>query len=627
MQHEVRFKGNASASNSDTEKPWVPQPGISWLTLVTRVAPEEAQTVASRLSVPFRRDLERAYADSDSSERAHGMRERVELEDMSRGFSFLRDQFGDPLRALMASVGLILLIACANLAGLVLARSAARTHEIAVRVSLGARPGRLIRQTLTESLTLAALGGAVGLVVAYWTTRALLRLASTGTRAIPLDAQLDARVLMFAVGITILAGLLCGLAPALRVARTNQYDGFKTGGRVVSGGGGHRLALGRMLVVVQIALSLILVTAAGLFVKTFQNLVNIDPGFERESLVIAQIDIRAAGYTIEQLPALYERLLFAARAVPGVSSASLSFIGLANGGQRLSGVRVPDRQLASGTNQAQENLATPDFFRTTGIQLLSGRGFTDADVAGKPKVAVVSQTFAKHFFGTDSAVGKRFGYDMPPDVEVVGVMRDVRANALRLDAPRLVYYPLAQGTREYATSLEARVTGRPDAVITGLRNALATVDRDLPVREVIQMENMLTRGLVRERLVARLAGGFGALALLLAAIGMYGVISYSVARRTNEMGVRLALGASPAGVAGVVLRDALATIVLGLVFGIALGLPLLRLTQRLVYGLSPHDPATLAASSGLLLFVGVLAALVPAIRASRIDPIEAIRAE
>jgi predicted permease len=627
MQYEVRFRGNASSSDAVPEKPWIPQRGISWLTLITRASPDETGAIASRIMGPFRRDLEREFADRDSTSRAHGMRERVELQEISRGFSFLREQFGDPLKALMGSVGLILLIACANLAGLVLARSAARTHEMGIRISLGAKPGRLVRQTLTENLTLAVLGGAVGLLVAYWTTRALLRLASTGTRAIPLDAQLDGRVLAFAFGITVLAGLLFGLAPAVRVGRTNLYDGFKTGGRVVAGGSGHRVPLGRMLVVVQIALSLILVAAAGLFVRTFRNYVNIDPGFERASVVTAQIDVRAAGYTPEQFPVLHERLLSAARAVPGVRSASLSMIGLANGGQSISTYMVPGREFAPGTAHAQENYVTPDFFRTTGIELLSGRGLTDRDIAGGPKVAVVTQSFARHFFGTDSAVGRMFGYGTPPNVTVVGVIRDVRANALRLAPPRMIYHALAQGSARFVSSVEVRVAGRPESVISGLRNAIASVDRNLPIREVVPMEHVVTRGLVREKLVARLAGGFGILALLLAAIGLYGVISYSLARRTNEMGVRLALGASPAGVSWVVLRDALGTIVTGLVVGLAIALPLLKLTQQLVYGLSPHDPATLAAATGLLLFVGVVAALVPALRAARIDPIEAIRAE
>ncbi|MGH7677259.1 MAG: FtsX-like permease family protein, partial [Gemmatimonadaceae bacterium] len=393
------------------------------------------------------------------------------------------------------------------------------------------------------------------------------------------------------------------------------------------GGVSHRLPLGRVLVVVQIALSLVLVAAAGLFVRTLRNVVRIDAGFERETLVTAQIDVRAAGYTVGQLPALYERLLAAGRAVPGVQSVSLSRTGLGIGLQAISSYVVQGRDMAPGNAQAQENDVTVDFFRTTGIQLHHGRTFTDRDVSDDLKVAVVSLSFARHFFGTDSVVGRRIGYGTPLDYEIIGVVGDVRVNALRSEAPRMVFKALDRVPRDFVTSLEARVAGRPAFVIAGLRNALARVDRNLPVRDVAVMDDVLTRGLVRERMTARLAGGFGLLALLLAAIGLYGVISYSLARRANEMGVRLALGASPAGVSWVVLRDALVTIVLGLAVGIAISVPVLGLTGRLVYGLSPNDPATLAASAGLMLLVGLIAALVPAVRASRTDPAAALRSD
>jgi predicted permease len=627
MQHELRYKSNASSSDSDTEKPWIPQNGVSWLTLITRVAPANARSVSARLDIPFRANLEQTLDQRDAAARAYGLREHVVLEPIPRGFSPLRDEFGDPLRALMASVGIILLIACANLAGLLLARGATRRHEMAIRVSLGARTGRLVRQALTESLTLAVIGGGLGLIVAHWSTKALLRLASSGTRAIPLDASLGPAVLAFAIAATLIAGLLFGLAPALRVARADIYDSFKTGSRVVSGGSSHRLPLGRAMVVAQIALSLILVTSAAVFVRTFQNYLRIDAGFERETLVTGRLDVLAAGYRYDQLPALYDQLQSAVGAVPGVRSRSLSLYGLVSGARRTSGFIVPGRTLPPGGTSGQENYVSPDYFKTVGIPLLSGRGFTDRDTKDAPQVAVITETAARRLFGTDSVIGARFGYDTPANLTVVGLVRDVRANSLREAPPPLILRPLAQGPREYITSFEARVTGKPQNVIAGLRNAVASVDRNLPVRDVVVVEDLIERGLTRERLVARLAGSFGILALLLAAIGLYGVISYSVARRTNEMGVRLALGASPAGVSWVVLRDSLGTIVTGLLIGLVLWFPLLGLTKRLVYGLSPHDPLTLATGAALLLAVGFVAALLPALRAARIDPIEAIRAE
>jgi predicted permease len=625
MQHEVRYKGSAISTNSDTERPWAPQEGVKWLTLVVRVPPGSSDAFTARLELPFHSALVDQFAQQDSAERARGLREHVALEPIQRGFSPLRQYYRGPLSALLVGVALVLFIACGNLAGLLLARSAAHTHEVAIRVSLGARPGRLVRQVLTESLTLAAFGGALSLFVARWGSAALLRLASTGTRAIPLDVGMDARVVGFALGATLITGILFGLAPALRVARTDLYTSFKTGGRV-AGGSAHRLPLGRALVAAQVAFSLILVTSAGVFVRTFRNFLQIDPGYPKERIVTARLDVRAAGYAYEQLPALHERLLDAVRAIPGVRSASLSLNGLAGGSRRVSSFIVPGRTLTPGENGAQENYVTPDYFAATGMALLRGRSFAAADRQDAPRVVIVSEALAKQFFGTDDVLGARFGYGTPPNLEIVGVVRDSRVNSLKEAPDRLVFYPLAQGPQEYVTSLEVRSATQATSV-AAIRAAIAGVDRNLPVRDVATVSELFERQLGRERLLSRLAGAFGFIALLLAAIGLYGVVGYSVARRTNEMGVRIALGASPAGVGWVVLRDSLITIALGLAAGFVLWFPVLGLTEKLVFGLSPHDPLTLAFGMGLLLVVGVAAAAIPAWRAGRIDPMSAIRAE
>jgi predicted permease len=625
MQNALRYIGNYSANDSDPEKPWAPQEGIQWLTLVARVPPASATRLSGALDRQFRGELEQQLTQADSVQRAYRLREHVTLRPIPRGFSPLREQFRDPLRVLMASVGLVLLIACANLAGLLLARSSARSHEIAVRISLGARRGRLIRQVLTDSLTIALLGGALSLVVARWGTAMLLRVASTGTRPIALDVSNEWRVIGFALLMSVVTGLLVGGLPAMRVSRVGLYDAFRGAGRVMGGRSAHRLPLGRALVMSQIALSLVLVVTAGVFVRTLRNLLDIDPGYARDQVVVTRLDARAARYAPEQLPALYDRLLGAAAAIPGVRSASLSLNSLGGGGIRTSSFVVPGRTLPPGESTGQENYVTPDYFGTVGMTLVQGRGFTRSDKVGAPKVAIVSETMARHFFGTDRVVGERFGYGPDPELEIVGVVRDARVNALREAPPRLVFRPLAQGSQEYVTSLEVRVAGAREPVTAALRSAIRQVDPMLPVRDIVPLSDLLARGLTRERLVARLAGSFGVLALLLAGIGLYGVMGYSVSRRTNEMGVRLALGASPGGVRLLVLRESLLTSVAGVVIGLALLIPVQGLTGRMVYGVTPRDPTTVVIGTAVLLLVTAAAAFVPAWRASRIDPVDAIR--
>jgi predicted permease len=628
MQEQVRYHVNANTTDGDTSKPWVPQTGVSWLTLIHRAPPAERAAQAGRLGVQFAAELANSITTADSATRRYQLRERIQLLPTPRGISRLRQAFATPLVALTVSVGLVLLVACANLAGLLLARSAARSHEIAVRVSLGARPGRLVRQTLTESLTLAILGGVASLAIARAGGPALLRAASSGPTVIPLDLPLDGRLLLFALGVSVLAGLLFGLAPAVRVAGGDLYQTFKTGGRVVGSREPHRLPLGRVLVVSQIALSLVLVTAAGLFVRTLRNLLAVDAGFARSSVIAIRFDPRAAGYQEAQLPALWERVLAAVRGVPGVRSASLSLHTLATGSMRTSSFVVTGRtDPPEWDGNAQEDFVTPDFFETIGLPILRGRAFGPGDVAGAPGVAIVSETAARHFFGSDDPIGRRIGYDQTESVEIVGVVRDARLNAIRQAPPRIVFRPAAQLPAEYLQGIEARVAGDPVRAIPAIQTTLAAVDRNLPIREIATFDDLLRRGLRSERFVSELVGLFGGLALVLAAIGLYGVMAYSVARRTNEMGVRLALGAAPAKVRWLVLRDSLAMVSLGLVLGTLILIPLLGLARDLVYGFSPRDPVTPLVAASVLLAAGLVAGTVPAWRASRVDPATALRAE
>ena len=627
FQHEVRFHGEAASNDSDDTKPWLPQDGINWLTLVTRTPRGALEQTTSRLAGQFKAELlERNNDLSDSAGRAHRLTARLELQPLSRGFSSLRSVFGDPLQVLMAGVGVVLLIACANLAGLLIARGAARSQETSVRVALGARRGRLFRQSLTESLTLALIGGLVSPIVAWWGGHALVRAASAGPAPIPLTLALDARVLGFAAALSLLTGLLLGLAPAWRAARAVPFGSFQAGGRIAARSL-HRLPMGRVLVVSQIALSLVLLAAAGLFVRTLRNFLAIDTGYDAEQVLEARIDPLGAGYAADALPGLHQRLLDAVGAVPGVRSVSLSMHGLGVGAQRIGGITIPGVVWPAEKNrQAQENFVTPEYFTTVGMVMLRGRPITEADRLGTAKVAVVSETFAKYFFGSLDVIGKRFGYDQP-QFEIIGLVRDARVNFIKQRPPRMMFRPLTQEPAEYVQSLEARVDGTSAETARMIRLAIASVDPDLPVREIVPISELLGRGLSRERLMARLAGVFGVMALLLAAIGLYGVVAYSVAQRTNELGIRMALGARPGKVWAMVLRDSLAMVATGLVLGIALWLPLQGLVRSMVYGLSTRDPLTLGIAATVLALVGIAAASFPALRAARVDPASALRAQ
>ena len=464
----------------------------------------------------------------------------------------------------------------------------------------------------------------MGILLAQWASVAILRVVYSGATTVPLDVRLDGGILALAGVITILTGLLFGLAPALQASRTTVHHGPR-GINSRSATQEHRVPLGRVLVAAQIALSLLLVTSAGLVIRSLANIMNIKAGYDA-TVVTARIDLRAGGYPVEQLPSLYDRLTREVAVLPGVRSVSLSTFGLATGFQRISGFTVPGRTLVAPANSAQENYVSPGFFSTVGMPVLRGRAFTEADREGAPAVAIVSELTARQFFGTTDVVGARFGYGTEADLEIVGVVADARVNHLR-EVPRLVFYPLAQAPREYVNSLEARLDGGPAGAAAAIRAAISRVDPSVPVGTVRSLRETLDSQLWRERLLARLAAAFGAIALLIAAIGLYGVVSYSATRRTNEMGVRLALGATPAGVRRLVLGDSLRTVIAGIALGLVLSIPALSLTRAVLYNVTPHDPGTLVIAAGLLMAVGVLAATIPAWRASRTDPLAAIRSE
>jgi predicted permease len=380
--------------------------------------------------------------------------------------------------------------------------------------------------------------------------------------------------------------------------------------------------------VAQVALSLTLVVAAVLFLRTFKNLLTSDTGYDRAQVVTARVDPQLAGFTPQTLPALYDRLLTAARAIHGVQFASLAMSGPATGSARTSSIVIEGLpRLTGDAADVREEYVGPDYFATIGMPVMRGRTFMPNDVGDKHQVAVVNEAMVKHFFAEVNPIGRHFDYDSPGMAfEIVGVVRDAHVDGSRAPVPPMVFYPLAQRI-EYARNLYVRVTGDTVPVIAALRGAVASADRGLAVREVITLDELSGRLLTNERLVSNLTGIFGMLALAVACLGLYGTMAYSVARRTGELGVRLALGASPAGLRWLVLRESLVLVAIGAALGLALAVPLVTQLNSLLYGLSPRDPATLAGSAAALAVIGLLAGAIPAWRASRVSPISALRAD
>jgi predicted permease len=631
MQHELHLVGNASINDADGRKPWVTQDGIDFLRVVARVPPSLGVQAATARLGAIRRPVREATAGTieDPERRAYALRERLELLPGTRGLSPLREGFTTPLTLLMATVAIVLIIGCANLASLLLARGAARGREFALRLSLGARRGRVVRQLLTESVALAGLGGLAGLAVARWGSGMLLQLASSGTSAIPLDVTVDWRVVTFAMVVSLLTGVAFGLVPALRLARTDMGDAIKSGGRVIGPVARRGLfPLGKSLVVVQVALALTLLVGAVLFLRTFHNLLQVDTGFERERIVTARFDPRLAQISEDRLPALYDRLLEEARRIPGVQAASLALSGAATGSQRISSYVVRGKpQRPAGEDSAREEYIEPGYFTLMSIPLLRGREFGPQDSPKAPDVILINESLARKFFGDEDPIGQRMGYDTPAEMEIIGVVRDARIDGLREPPPPMIYHSLRQHPDEFARNLYLRVNGPVDGMKTSLARAMTAAAPNLAVREIVTLGELTERTVANERLISRLTAGFGLLAVFVACLGLYATVSYSVARRTNEIGVRLALGADPGQVRALVLRETTALVAAGSVFGLLLGVAVLGYARSLLYGLSPRDPATLAGSALALFTLGVLAGIVPAWRASRVDPIRALRSE
>ena len=548
----------------------------------------------------------------------------------ANGGSGLRQRYRQALTTIMVVVALVLLIACANIANLLLARATARRHELSVRVALGASRVRIARQLLTESLLLSGAGAVLGLLFARWGSRLLVRQLSTTTNTVFLDLSLDWRVLGFTAFVAIATAVLFGTAPALRATRVQPNDALKAQGRSVIGDG--QLGLGNTLVVMQVALSLILVVAAGLFVRTFSSLAHLNLGFERQGVLVASVNAQRAQLEPDQRPELFRRVLEAAVSAPGVSSAALSAVTPVSGSTWNNRIELPEGPpLPEKERVTFINLLSGDWFKTYGTPILAGRDFTNTDGKEAAPVAIVNEAFAKKFTYGRNPVGVRvrqpgFGTRPAIDRQIVGYVKDAVYRSLREPVPPTMYIPYAQQPEPPSfMSVSVRASGGSPALLTkGLAAALTGVHGDLAITFRPLADN-IDAALTQERMVAMLSGFFGGLALLLAGLGLYGITSYAVSRRRTEIGIRMALGAAPGGVIRLVLRRVAIMVLLGVIVGSAVSVWAAKFVATLLFGLQPHDPVTLVAAVAALTAIGALAGWLPARRASRIDPATVLR--
>ncbi|MFZ0211513.1 MAG: ABC transporter permease [Candidatus Acidiferrales bacterium] len=544
----------------------------------------------------------------------------------------LRAHYRQPLEILMFVVGLVLLIACANIASLLLARSAARQKEIAVRLSLGASRGRLIRQVLTESVVLSGAGALLGVFFARWGSALLVRFVSTQENQVFLDVQMDGRVLAFTIGIAVLCGLLFGILPALRSTRVSAMSAMKEGQSQGAGGRSQSVAA-RWIVAVQVAFSLILLIGTGLFIRTFTNLVTLDAGFDRNNVLMVETNIHNAQIPEPARASLYGQMLAKLEAVPGVVSASQCRMTPLSGRQWDSSLAIAGGSLPAGADSdIFLNWITPDFFATMRTPILEGRAFDARDTATSTPVVIVNQLLARTYFPGQNPVGKHLlanskGMLSTPPMEIIGVTQDAKYNSLREDFQPEAYFPLAQiGGVGEGTTFEIRTAMKPGMLISAVRDAMTSVNKSASL-QFTTLKQEADDSVLQEHLMAVLSGFFGGLALLLTAIGLYGVMAYVVTQRTHEIGIRMALGAQQSSILCLVMRDAAIVLVAGVAAGLLGSIWITRLVRQLLYGLTPNDPSTLALAILALVAVALVATYIPARRAMRVDPMVALRYE
>jgi predicted permease len=539
------------------------------------------------------------------------------------GLAFDRNTYGKPLLLMLGAVGLVMLVACANLAGLSLARGAARHHELALRAALGAGRWRLIRQSLAETMLLGVLGGGLGVLVAIWGRTAISRLLAGSLDGLQYDFSLDVTVLSFTVAAALLTALLSGLLPALRAGRADPLAGLKARAAL----GVPRLQAGRVLVVAQIALSVLLLSAAGLYLRTLDNLKQIDAGFDTERLLVFQVNPGFAGYKDAQLAAFYDQVQTSLTALPGVRGATPTVFPLLDNKSSSGGFSFSDRAGSASDNLSTYRLVVGEtFFSTMGIPMLRGRGLSAADADGASKVIVINETFARKYFHNEDPLGRSIN-TWRADWRIVGVCRDAKYQNIKEPVPPTAYISFRQFPLRYGTFYAVRTALPPLTLATAVRKAVAGIDPAVPVARVTTQDQLLDASLSKERLFAALCGALALFALLLSCIGLYGLMAFNVARRRNEIGIRMAIGARPVDVARAIVHEALILAAVGIGAGLPAAFAVARLIQGHLYGVPPNDPATLGVVIAALVAVALLAAWLPARRASKVDPIEALRSE